>query len=342
MPPRPAPAAPPLAERALERIKELDHLHRALAHGPWQTAAALAGSLRFLRSALRHLASAPRVRPPPPVPRPPPGAMTLTLVGHATVLISTTATRVITDPMLADSLWGLRRAEAAALHPEAAAEISLVLLSHAHHDHLHLPSLRRLPRTATVVVPPRCADLLASVGFARVVVLEPGEELEHHDLRITAVPARHDGARGLLDWSWRGAGGYVVAAGGMAAYFAGDTAYFSGFEDIGRRLRPQVALLPIAGYEPLAMRTTHMSPLDAVYAFEDLGARILIPIGHGSFATGYEPLDEPLRWLEELCAERGWQARLAALGHGESCLVRGHPAGASAAAGPVDEPPPVR
>jgi L-ascorbate metabolism protein UlaG (beta-lactamase superfamily) len=153
-------------------------------------------------------------------------------------------------------------------------------------------------------------------GFARVVVLEPGEELVHRDLTITAVAARHDGARGLS--GWRGAGGYVIRTGGVSVYFAGDTAYFSGFEEIGRRLHPQIALLPIAGYEPLAMRESHMSPLDALYAFEDLGAEVMIPISHGSFPLGYEPMDEPLHWLEELAQQRQLGERLMVLHHGET------------------------
>jgi L-ascorbate metabolism protein UlaG (beta-lactamase superfamily) len=191
-----------------------------------------------------------------------------------------------------------------------------VLISHAHHDHLHLPSLRQLPKAATIVVPPRCAGLVERAGFARVVVLEPGEELVHRDLTITAVAARHDGARG---WSgWRGAAGYVARTGGVSAYFAGDTAYFSGFEEIGRRLHPQVALLPIGGYEPLAMRETHMSPLDALYAFEDLGAEVLIPISHGSFPLGYEPIEEPLHWLQELAEERDLGEKVLPLRHGET------------------------
>jgi L-ascorbate metabolism protein UlaG (beta-lactamase superfamily) len=330
-------AEPPVAERqrrTLERIKELDHLHRIRARGPWQSGAALAGSLRFLRAAARQLVHAPRQPSLARVPHPPAGTFALTFVGHATVMMTTAETRLLTDPVLVDFLWGLRRAEAAALHPDDAGEVSLILISHAHRDHLHLPSLRQLPRAATVVVPPRCAPFVEKLGFARVVVLEPGEALTHRDLTVTAVAARHDGARGLADWTWRGTVGYVVTAGDVTAYFAGDTAYFSGFDDIGRRHHPQVALLPISGYEPLVLREAHMSPLDALYAFEDLGADLLIPIAYGSFPLGYEPLDEPLRWLEELCAERGLGDRLAALRHGETCPVR-------AAAPVVDEPPAV-
>jgi L-ascorbate metabolism protein UlaG (beta-lactamase superfamily) len=297
-----------------------------------------------MRAAVRHLVHRPRAFPVTPVPRPAPGHLAITFVGHASILISTTETRVLTDPLLTDFLWGLRRAQAAALAPEAAAEISLILISHAHHDHLHLPSLRRLPRSATVVVPARCAQLVEPVGFDRVVVLEPGEELAHRDLVVAAVPARHEGARGPFDWSWRGTSGYVVRSAGVSAYFAGDTAYFSGFEDIGRRLRPQVALLPIAGYLPLSLRGTHMSPLDALYAFEDLGADILIPIGHGAFPIGYEALDEPLRWLEELWTERDERrlpGELMPLAPGQSCLVRAPVAASRQGSSRVDEPPAV-
>jgi len=48
-----------------------------------------------------------------------------------------------------------------------------------------------------------------------------------------------------------------------------------------------------------------MSPLDALFAFEDLRARLLVPIHHGAFALSYEKLDEPARWLIELATERG-------------------------------------
>jgi L-ascorbate metabolism protein UlaG (beta-lactamase superfamily) len=156
-----------------------------------------------------------------------------------------------------------------------------------------------------------------------VVELAPGETLEHADLTATAVAARHDGRRGLFDRGWRSACGYVVKCGEATAYYAGDTAYFSGFSEIGRRLHPQVALLPIAGYQPPEQRSQHLSPLDVVHAFADLGAELLVPIGYGSFPVGYEPDDEPLAWLCQLCRERGIAGRLVVLRPGETCEVRG-------------------
>jgi L-ascorbate metabolism protein UlaG (beta-lactamase superfamily) len=317
---------PGLTEHSLEvldRLKQLEHAHLARAgrdrlRPGWR----LALSLRFLRTALRHLVRRPRDRPCTPVEAPPPGALCATFIGHATVMLTTAQSRVLIDPCLGNFLWGLRRAEAACLSPVDAALTNLVLISHAHVDHLHLPSLRRLPRSATLLVPPGCGELVERLGFAQAVVLEPGADFRFRDLVVTSVATRHGGRRSPVDFRRRAACGYVVKGQGVTAYFSGDTGYFSGFRDIGRRMRPDLALLPVSGYEPLALRETHMSPLDAVAAFEDLEARILIPVAHGAFPLGYEPLEAPLEWLRQICRERGHQARLAVLAPGETCLVR--------------------
>jgi len=257
------------------------------------------------------------------VPHPPAGHIAVTFVGHASVMLTTQRARVLVDPFLGEFLLGVRRREAASLAPADAADTSLILVSHAHRDHLHLPTLRQLSRRAAVVLPPRCQSLVRRLGFERLVELAPGESFAHHDVEVTAVAARHDGRRGLLHPAWRPSNGYIVKHRGANVYCAGDTAYFSGFEEVGRRLHPDVALLPIAGYEPPSLREDHMSPLDAVQAFLDLGAKLLVPIAYGAFPVGYEPLDEPLAWLSELCRQHGFLDRLCALRPGETCDVHG-------------------
>jgi hypothetical protein len=101
-------------------------------------------------------------------------------------------------------------------------------------------------------------------------------------------------------------------------FLCGDGAWFSGFAEIGAQHAPDIALLPIGGYAPRSFRERHMSPLDALYAFEDLHARLMIPIHHGSFALSYERLDEPARWLRELVADRGLQDHVKILEPGET------------------------
>jgi L-ascorbate metabolism protein UlaG (beta-lactamase superfamily) len=259
-------------------------------------------------------------RPPPPIPLPAAGECALTFIGHATTLIRYARTRVLTDPCFARSLYTLRRARPPVLPDGALENVDLVLISHAHVDHLHRPSLERLDRAATVLVPLGCHGV-DKIGFSRVVGLRPGDAFTVHGLSITAVPAQHrvglfGGQRAL---------GYVIKGDGPTVYFAGDTSYSSGFREVGARFKPDVALLPISGYRPLALRSEHLSPLDALYAFEDLGAQLLLPIHHSAFQLGYEAMTEPLVWLRSLAGARRLDERIAWLEPGESCVARRAP-----------------
>jgi L-ascorbate metabolism protein UlaG (beta-lactamase superfamily) len=319
----PTRARTPASHQLIERQKELDHAHLAmLGRRELPSVSQLVLSFRFVRTALAGLLSRPGHTRPRAVPVPAPGTMAVTMVGHATVMLTTPHARVLTDPCFAHWLWGLRRVEPVAIDPSDLSAVDLVLISHAHQDHLHLPSLRRLPRAATVVAPAGCVDLIEPLGFAQVRGLEPGGTHVFRDVTVTALPARHDGRRSPLDPRWRGALGFLVKTGDVTAYYAGDTGYFSGFADLGRRFKPDVAFLPIAGYLPLPQRIEHMSPLDAIAAFEELGARLLVPIGHRAFPLGYEDLDAPAAWLRELAVQRGYGDRVRALAAGETCLVR--------------------
>ena len=119
----------------------------------------------------------------------------------------------------------------------------------------------------------------------------------------------------------RGFGGYVLQSeSGPTIYHSGDTAYFSGFAEIGARLRPEVALLPIGAYFPDSYRAVHTSPEDALRAFADLEARVMIPMHYNSFPLGREPMDEPLPRLLRAAARLGVEKQVSALGEGESWM----------------------
>jgi L-ascorbate metabolism protein UlaG (beta-lactamase superfamily) len=283
-----------------ERARELDHEHRKRLRGPMS----MVLSMRYLGAAFERLRLGTAPGRTEPVPRPPPGTVSITFVGHATVMITTPGGRVIIDPLLENSLFGVPRAKAAGVAARDIEDVDLVLVTHAHRDHLSRASLARFPGAAPVVVPPRCERLVRRVGLLTVEELEPGRSFRHADVEVTAVPVRHSGSRGFGDYARRGACGYIVRTPQHSIYVAGDTGYFSGFVEIGRRFQPDIALLPISGYEPAGFRDEHLSPLDAVYAFEDLGARVLIPTSYGSFPLSYEPLDAPLLWLRQIMQER--------------------------------------
>ncbi len=285
------------------RRAELDRLHRR---------APSRGHGSLLWHWLGRLFRAPRRAAFAPMPRVAEGQVALTFGGHATVLIRYAELAVVIDPMLGRWCGGVHRDVEPGLAPGDLDGVGLILISHAHRDHLHLPTLRRLPRTATIVVPPGAARFVSPLGFARVIELGPGGDLEVRGVAISASPMSHGDAplaRGNC---------YLVRGAGPSVFACADGAWFSGFAEVGERHEPDIALLPIGGYLPWSFRERHMSPLDAIYAFEDLRARLLIPVHHGAFTLSYERLDEPVRWLRELAEARGLTGNLRVLQAGES------------------------
>jgi L-ascorbate metabolism protein UlaG (beta-lactamase superfamily) len=103
---------------------------------------------------------------------------------------------------------------------------------------------------------------------------------------------------------------------GRKIYHAGDSAYFGGFKEIGERLAPEIALLPIGAYHPESFRHVHMGPDEAVKAFRDLRAKILVPMHFGTFKLSFEALDEPERWLREIAVRENLMKRIKILDEG--------------------------
>jgi L-ascorbate metabolism protein UlaG (beta-lactamase superfamily) len=108
----------------------------------------------------------------------------------------------------------------------------------------------------------------------------------------------------------------VLRAGRHSVYHAGDTAYFAGFREIGRRLSPELALLPIGAYNPPTFRNVHTDPADATRAFLDLNARWMVPMHYGAFRLSHEPVDEPLQLLKKAARAAGIEDRVVVLEEG--------------------------
>src|SRR5216117_2830869 len=182
------------------------------------------------------------------------------------------------------------------------------------------------------VVAKNLADLVAGCGYRDVIELAWGDTVTIRGVRLTALPVKHWGTRNLVSDD-RGYTGFLVEHRDGTVFFPGDTAYFPGFRDYGRRWAIDVALLPIGAYRPPAFRRVHMNPEDALQTLVDLDARHMVPIHWGTFVVSYEPIDEPVGWLEELARERGLTERVAVLRHGESRRFGARGVTAAAAAG---------
>jgi L-ascorbate metabolism protein UlaG (beta-lactamase superfamily) len=117
----------------------------------------------------------------------------------------------------------------------------------------------------------------------------------------------------------RGFGGYTIASpNGPTLYHSGDSAYFNGFAEIGRRLHPHIALLPIGAYFPDTYRTVHTSPEEALQAFVDLGAQSMVPMHFNTFRLGREPMEEPLPRLLAAATKTGIRDRIMPLAEGQT------------------------
>jgi L-ascorbate metabolism protein UlaG (beta-lactamase superfamily) len=253
-----------------------------------------------------------------------PGAakVTISYIGHNTLLLSVDGVRLLTDPML-HMRFPLLRRHATPPDLRVLADLDAILISHLHLDHANPRSLRLLPRDIPLVVPTGAGRILRRYHFQRLTELAPGESLRVGEVTVTATPARHDGRR--YPWGHKaGAVGYMIE-GSKKLYFAGDTGLFDGLADLGGDL--DVALLPIWGWG-LRLPDDHLSPLTAAQALRLLRPRMVIPIHWGTFLPlgaawwyGRYLIDPPQAFLRHV-GEYAPEVRAVLLQPGESITLQ--------------------
>jgi L-ascorbate metabolism protein UlaG (beta-lactamase superfamily) len=247
--------------------------------------------------------------------------LAVTWWGHASATVELGDTRVALDPLLSSRLAHLRRY--APRPADGAADADLVLISHLHHDHLHLASLRRFRPDVPIVVPRGGERLLRRIDGARVVPAAPGESLHLGGARVDVLPATHDGRRG--PWS-RAAGpalGFRVEGAGRSLWYPGDTELRDDMVDLDP---VDLALVPVGGWGP-TLADGHLDPVDGAVAVGRVGATWAVPIHWGTFwpiglrhllqANHYRLFTSPGKLFAEALADRGAGARAVPARHGE-------------------------
>lgn len=247
--------------------------------------------------------------------------MEVTWVGHATVLLDLDGYRIMTDPLLTHRVAHLRRRRAV---PDADRhDIDLILLSHVHLDHLHLPSLRRLRPSARVLTPTGSARLLRKAGFDDVTEVRAGDVVTSGPAVIEVVPAAHKSGRGPHSRVRSDPVGFVVEGAGRRIYFPGDTDLFDAMAELGDI---DVALLPIWGWGS-TLGEGHLNPQRAAEATRIIRPELLLPIHWGTYAPedGRRRLphwfDAPPEDLRRSLDEIGELHRLGLLEPGDSMTV---------------------
>ncbi len=228
----------------------------------------------------------------------------ITWIGHASFLIQTARHNILIDPIWSNWLTVIRRLRRAGIALHDLPNIDLVLITHAHFDHLDRSSLRKVAERQPIVVPQNVGNLVHDLGFERVHEMDWWQSYTYRGLRIIFTPAKHWGARLGFD-RHRGYGGYVIEYEGRRLYHSGDTTYFDGFKEIGKRCAPEIVLMAIGAYQSLSARDHHINPEKALLAFRELGARTFIPMHFGTYRISYEPMHEPAQRLLTEASKHG-------------------------------------
>lgn len=221
------------------------------------------------------------------------GSAALTWVGHATFAIHDGDDVALTDPHFGPRAFVRGRESPPGIPIESVPPDAIAVVSHNHYDHLDEFTVQNLPSSIHWYVPLGLAEWLGDRGRTRVTELDWWESARHGRWTVTCLPSQHwsrrigQGTNSTLWCSW------LLDSGDTRYFFAGDTGYFHGFAEFGRRFAPiDVALLPIGAYEPRwFMRYQHMNPSEAYRAFLDLGARFMLPMHWGTFDLTDEPVD---------------------------------------------------
>lgn len=256
--------------------------------------------------------------------------VTAAWIGHSTVLINFFGTRIVTDPILSSKagvrLLGLltigpQRVTAPALKLEELGKVDLILLSHAHMDHLDYPTLSDLAsKEREVVMAKHTSDVIDGLEFKRVREVDWGEKIEACGLSIEGLEVRHFGwrfpwekDRSRGDKDGRSFNALLVKKNGVSLLFGGDTGYTQAFRKLGGRgEKVDLAIMPIGTYNP--WRNAHCNPEEALAMCREMNARAILPIHWNSFIVSDEPVMEPIARLKKGIAGSGVELALDAIG----------------------------
>jgi len=250
--------------------------------------------------------------------------VSVTFLKHASVVINDGGRFIIVDPVFGDIFWFIKNFSPLVFEPGAIPEPRLVLITHGHYDHLDMDSLAHFKKDTHFVTPLGYEPYFSELGLTNRTQLDWYETILDENREITLLPCNHWTMRNPISGPNRSLwGSYIVRTStGYTIYISGDTAYFDGFEQLGREFDIDLAVINLGAYEPRwFMAQSHLNPRETVQAFKELKARKLMVVHWGTFRLGNEPVHFPPMQVKEELEKEGLLDRLVDLKHGQTFFV---------------------
>lgn len=244
----------------------------------------------------------------------------ITFIGHSTILIDIQGFRIITDPIFSRWVYGIPRLKKVNIDIDnIKSNIDLILISHAHKDHLNKKSLNHFNKDIPIASHADNKKYINKCKFTNILEYAYWESktFNNEEIKITSVPAYHGKT---LPWGPIGtSGGFVIESKDKTIYFAGDTAYDSGlFKKIRSKFEIDVLLMPIGAYSPRWMlRNEHTNPDEALKTMDVLKAKTMIPIHWGSYMFALDTPKQPIRILKKRIEGTNLENKVRILKNGE-------------------------
>jgi L-ascorbate metabolism protein UlaG (beta-lactamase superfamily) len=229
-----------------------------------------------------------------------PGFSSISFVGHASLIIKMDQETIFTDPFFSNAAVIVSKKVKIKFDFSQIPQRPVVLMSHNHYDHLDKSTVKKLIKKDPVfVVPLGLKNFFVKLGAKEVYELDWWESLSLGEIKYTLLPAQHWSRRigqpgGSTLW-----GGFLIE-GTKTVYFSGDSGYFIGFEEFGRRYQIDYAIVGVGAYEPRwFMHYSHLNVEEFFRAADDLGAEITIPMHLGVIKLGDEHVLYPLYEIDQ-------------------------------------------
>lgn len=238
-------------------------------------------------------------------------SFTLFKLGHSSFLLKVYKNYWLIDPVFSQrtsplSFIGPERFHQPPITIEELPEITGVIISHNHYDHLDKAATKMLKsKVGKFIVPLAVGNNLVDWGVPKeqIIELDWWQSIVIDEVTVTSTPAQHFSGRSLSDSNETLWSSWVVKTAEHALFYSGDTGYFDSFKEIGEKYGPfDLTLIETGAYDK-AWPDVHMTPEQSLQAHIDVKGKTMLPAHNGTFDLAFHPWYEPLERIERLAKQ---------------------------------------